>query len=336
VLAGCARPLAAAYDAGLLDLDGVVYRGQEPLPGAPAAVVAARAAGMRVGFVTNNATRTPERVAEHLRALGIDARPADVVTAPQAAVRLLRERVAPGSRVLVVGAEGLLEPVAAAGFAVVRSATERPQAVVQGLAPGITYDDLAEVALALRGGIPWVATNLDATLPTERGLQPGNGAYVALLRTATGREPDVAGKPFPALFEESVTRLAARRALVVGDRLDTDVAGAVAAGCDSLHVLSGAHRPADLAAAPPGMRPTYLGAGLAALLRPAPAVERGEWTGCGGWRARVAGGVVELAGGGSPSDDGLDRLRAVLAAAWARVDAGEPVPALPEALLDPS
>ncbi|HEU0129387.1 MAG TPA: HAD-IIA family hydrolase [Mycobacteriales bacterium] len=287
-LRGCAQPLCEAYDAALLDLDGVVYRGTEPVPGAAAAVAAARAAGMEVAFVTNNASRTPEAVVAHLASVGVPARADEVATAAQAAATLLRSHVPAGARVLVTGGEGLRVAVAAAGFAVVASAVDAPAAVVQGYDAGLGYADLAEAALAVRRGATWVASNLDATIPTARGELPGNGALVALVAHATGRRPDAtAGKPERALHEESVRRVGARRPIVVGDRLDTDVEGANRVGCDSLLVLTGVTDEAALLAAPPERRPTYVGRDLGALL--------------------VA----------HPPDDGLAGLRERCAAAWA-------------------
>lgn len=285
-LGACAEPLCRAYDVALLDLDGVVYRGPDPVPGAAEAIAAARAAGMRMRFVTNNAARTPAAVAAQLTALGVPAAPGEVSTAAQAAAALLTGLVAPGARVLVTGGDGLREAVAEAGLTPVASAGDDPAAVVQGYAPGLAYADLAEAALAVRAGAVWVATNLDATIPTPRGLLPGNGALVALVATATGRHPDAAaGKPERALHDESVRRSGARRPLVVGDRLDTDVEAANRAGCDSLVVLTGVTDEAALLAAPPGRRPTYVGADLAALLAAHPAEGAGD--GLDGLRGRL-------------------------------------------------
>ena len=264
---GGPRPLCVTYDVALLDLDGVVYRGDEPVPYAAEAIAAARAAGMRMEFVTNNASRTPAAVVAHLASVGVPATEAEVATAAQAAATLLGTLVRAGARVLVTGGEGLRVAVSDAGYEVVASADDAPDAVVQGYTPGIGYGDLAEAALAVRAGAVWVASNLDTTIPTARGELPGNGALVALVATATGRRPDaVAGKPERALHDEAVRRSGARRPLVVGDRLDTDVEGAARAGCDSLLVLTGVADEAALAAA--GTRPTYVGADLRALLEP--------------------------------------------------------------------
>ena len=264
-----AAPLCEAYDVALLDLDGVVYRGDEPVPGAADAIAAARAAGMRMAFVTNNASRTPAAVVARLAEAGVPAGEDEVATAAQATATLLRTLVPPGSRVLVTGGEGLRVAIAGAGFAVVARAGDEPAAVAQGYDPSLTYADLAEAALAVRAGAVWVASNLDATIPTARGELPGNGSLVALVATATGRRPDAAaGKPERALHDEAVRRSGARRPLVVGDRLDTDVEGARRAGCDSLLVLTGVTTRAMLEDAPAHQRPTYVGDDLRALLAP--------------------------------------------------------------------
>ena len=257
-LRGSSTPLCDAYDAGLLDLDGVVYLGPVAIPGAATAIEQARARGMKLAFVTNNASRRAEAVAEALTGLGIPARPTDVVTSPQAVVRILRERIAADAGVLVVGADGLRHVVATAGYRVVTSADERPAAVVQGLNPDLTYADLVEAVLAVAAGALWVASNTDTTLPTTRGLLPGNGALVAAVRAATGQRPIVAGKPAPALHRESVERVGALHPLIVGDRLDTDIEGAVNGGADSLLVLSGVTGADQLIAAGPQHRPTYV------------------------------------------------------------------------------
>lgn len=313
------QPLVQRYDTALLDLDGVVYRGEEAVTGAVAALTAARAAGMRLSYVTNNASRPPEDVATHLRRLGLPAEPADVVTSAQAAARLLAEQLPSGAAVLVVGGEGLRRALIERGLAPVGSADDAPAAVVQGYAPDVDWRSLAEGAIAVARGLPWVATNTDLTIPTARGIAPGNGTLVAAVATATGRTPVVAGKPEAPLHREAVRRSNARHPLVVGDRLDTDIEGAVRAGTDSLLVLSGVTAPADLLAAAPGQRPTYLARGVGGLLaaHPAPGAV-GEEFRCGAWRARVLDGELVLAGaaGAGSEDDGLDALRAACAAAW--------------------
>jgi HAD superfamily hydrolase (TIGR01450 family) len=304
-------PLARRYDVALLDLDGVVYLGPTPVAGAAEALAAARAAGMRLAFVTNNASRTPEAVADQLRGMGVQADPAEVVTSAQAACHVLAEQLPAGAPVLVVGGVGLQRETAERGFKVVTSADDDPAAVVQGYGADVGWRELAEATVAVRGGAWWVATNLDLTIPSVRGPLPGNGTLVGVVRAATGVEPRVTGKPDPAMHRESVQRSRARDPIVVGDRLDTDIEGASRVGCASLLVLTGVTTAADLLAAPLGRRPTYVAAGLDGLLTAYdPPVPDGDgWT-CGGWTATAG---LRLGGSG----DDLAALRALCAAAWA-------------------
>lgn len=318
--------LHEAYDAGLLDLDGVLYRGQEPVEHAADGVAAARAAGMRIAYVTNNASRHPQDVAEHLCELGIPARPEEVVTSAQAAVRLAVSLVPPGSAVLVLGTDALAETAAAAGLRPVRTVGDAGEVgvavVLQGLAPTTSLADLSEATVALRAGALWIAGNADLTLPSPRGALPGNGAFVQVLQAVTGLEPLVAGKPDPALHRESVERVGARNPLVVGDRLDTDVLGAVRGGADSLLVLTGVTDLVGLVTAAAGSRPTYVGADLRSLGEPHPEVEvdlEGGRSLCREAGARCEGGLVVADG------EGIDAVRAVASLAWACADAGRPV-----------
>ncbi len=295
------RPLSEAYDVGLLDLDGVVYLGSSAVPGAAEALEGARRAGMRLAFVTNNASRSPSTIAAQLVRLGVPASPDEVVTSAHAAARLLAERLPPGSPVLVVGGIGLRIALRERGLRPVSTAAEQPAAVVQGYGPDIDYGLLAEGGLAVRAGAWFVASNVDVTLPTARGLQPGNGSLVQVIATATGQQPAVAGKPEPPLHAEAVARTGATRPLVVGDRLDTDIEGAVRAGADSMLVLTGVTSPAGAVLAPPGQRPAYLAHDLAGLLEPHPAVTAetpdtagmapgtaaGSMFRCGGWTVRL-------------------------------------------------
>ena len=310
-LAGTAQPPAERYDVALLDLDGVVYLGSTVIPGVSDALAAARSAGMRLTFVTNNASRTPGAVAAMLTGMGVEASPGEVATSAQAACHVLAEKLPAGAKVLVVGAEGLFEAAREQGFTIVASADEEPAAVVQGYGPGVGWKELSEATVAVRRGAWFVATNLDATVPSARGPLPGNGSLVGVVRATTGVEPTAVGKPDPAMHRESVQRSGARRPLVVGDRLDTDIEGASRVGCDSLLVLTGVTTAADLLVASPEHRPTYVSQGLEGLLgpHPAPVAADGGWT-CGGWT--VTGGL-RLSGSG----EDLDALRALCAAAWA-------------------
>ena len=303
----------------MLDLDGVLYRGTDVVEHAAASVAVARAAGMRIAFVTNNASRHPAAVADHLRELGIPSEPAEVVTSAQAAARTVAAALAPGSAVLVLGSAALEETLIEAGLRPVRRLDQAGvagvAAVVQGLAPETSMADLAEATVALRSGALWVVGNTDATLPSPRGLLPGNGAFVAVLQAMTGREPVVAGKPDPALHVESVERVRSVRPLIVGDRLETDVLGAVRGGADSLLVLTGVTDLAALLAAPRGSRPTYLARDLRGLGTAHPPVHvDGDRATCGSATAAYDGRGVQVAGTGE------DALRAQVALTWAVAD----------------
>ncbi|GHG41862.1 MULTISPECIES: HAD-IIA family hydrolase [Amycolatopsis] len=301
--------LLAAYDAVLFDLDGTVYHGTRVIPGAPETVRAAREHGTPVRFVTNNASKAPDEVVAHLTGLGMPAETDEVHTSAQAGVQLLKERLDAGAEVLVVGTESLAAEVARAGLEPVRENGPSVQAVVQGHSPDNTWAALAEACLAIRAGALWVACNVDATLPSERGLLPGNGSMVAALRTATDVEPLVAGKPQPLLFETAARSAGADRPLVVGDRLDTDIAGAVAAGIDSLVVLSGVATPKQLIEAVPGERGTYLAKDLTALTEAAEDLKIGPRP---GWTVTVENQTLTAEGDG----DELDLLRALCHTAW--------------------
>ncbi len=313
-LRGSTEPLDTAYDVALLDLDGTVYLGGAPIPGAAEALRKADAAGLRLAYVTNNAFRTPAAIAELLTSFGVPAAPQDVVTSAQAAARMLAERLPAGAAVLVIGGSGLRMAVRERGLRPVSTAADRPQAVVEGYSSDVSYPILAEGSLAVAAGALFVASNGDATLPSRRGRQPGNGSLIQVIATATGVRPLVAGKPEPPLHHESVLRTGAERPLVVGDRLDTDIEGAHRVGSDSLLVLTGVTGPAEAILAPPSQRPTYLAEDLAGLLEPHPEVtSQGGIYRCGGWTARQDGNRLELDGGG----DRIDGLRASCAAAWA-------------------
>jgi glycerol-1-phosphatase len=329
---GCPEPLSEHYDAALLDLDGVVYLGGGPIPGAAAALAEAARRGMKRAYVTNNASRTPHAIAAQLRGMGVDAAAADIVTSAQAAAHLLADRLPGGSAVLVVGGTGLRLAVRDRGLRPVTAAADRPAAVVQGYSHDISYGLLAEAALAIEAGAFYVATNTDATVPTPRGAQPGNGSLVQVLRHATGTTPVVAGKPEPPLHAESVERVGAVRPLVVGDRLDTDIEGAVRGATDSLLVLTGVTEPADVLLAPARQRPTYIAPDLTGLntAHPEVSAQEGGAFRCGGWTAAVGSvRAADPAGGSwltvSGSGNWVDGLRALCAAAWtAGLPPGDP------------
>ncbi|MFE6640623.1 HAD hydrolase-like protein [Streptomyces tendae] len=313
--AGSGPHLSEAYDTALLDLDGVVYAGGNAIAHAVDSLAAARDGGMRLAYVTNNALRTPDVVAAHLTELGIPTGAEDVITSAQAVARLIAEQLPSGARVLVIGGEGLRVALRERGLEPVESAEDDPAAVVQGFGgPELPWGRFAEACYAIARGVPWYASNTDLTIPGARGIAPGNGAAVEVVRIATGAEPQVAGKPLPPMHRETILRTGARRPLVVGDRLDTDIEGAFNGEVDSLLVLTGVTDGAQLLAAPPRHRPTYVDADLRGLLTGQPEVT-GDAAGgfrCGGWTATAGGERLELDGEGAA----LDGLRALCAAAW--------------------
>jgi glycerol 3-phosphatase-2 len=279
-LAATAGPLAEEFDAALLDLDGVVYRGPLPVEHAVETIAAVRAGGMRTVFVTNNANREPSTVAGQLTALGVPAVASEVMTSAQAAAAMLQSELPAGSPVLAVGGPGLRTALTEAGLTVVSRADQAPVAVVQGFAPTVGWVDLAEATYAIHGGARYVATNLDQTIPTERGIAPGNGTLVAVVSTASGVVPISAGKPQPEIFRQAAHRVGSKRPIVVGDRLDTDIAGAVAAGMAGLHVLTGVSDARAAVLAGVQDRPRFISIDLRGLLEPHPAPRReagGSW-----------------------------------------------------------
>ncbi|GAB3412139.1 HAD hydrolase-like protein [Schumannella luteola] len=318
-------------DLVLADLDGVVYKGAGAIPHAVESLNAAQAS-VRVGYVTNNASRTAASVAGHLNELGLTVATEDVVTSPQAAIVLLQQLAPAGSTILVIGGEGLTSVVEAAGFTVTRSADDGPAAVIQGFSPELGWKDLAEAAFALKtpeaeGGIPWVATNTDWTIPVARGIAPGNGTLVSAVHTAVGRLPVVAGKPERAIFDAATQRFGSTAALFIGDRLDTDIIGANRAGLRSVHVLTGIDRAKQLLPADADSRPDFILGDLRELAQPYP--EQIVKKGFGGvvkhrsGDAEVVldGSAVKLTKRGSE----VDNVRAGTAAVWG---SGKPIYAL--------
>jgi glycerol-1-phosphatase len=308
------------HDLLLADLDGTLYRGREAVPGAVEAVRVAGGRGVRTVYVTNNASRSPADVAVHLAELGFPAETDDVATSSQAAAALLAGQLPAGSKVLVVGTSALAAEISAARLTAV-DAADGAAGVVQGLDPELRYRTLAEACIALRAGAVWVACNVDPTLPSERGPLPGNGSLVAVLRTATRLEPQVAGKPAPTLMQTAARRVGGSSPLVVGDLLDTDIRGGRAAGMPTMLVLTGVSGAAELLAAPPEARPDYIGADLGALYRPVDELAPGPRP---GWTVRDDVDVPVLVGSGDP----LDALRVLCAHHWAR--GGGPVRVAPD------
>lgn len=305
--------LIAGYDAVLSDLDGVVYAGPHAIEGAVEALLRLDGAGVQLAYVTNNASRSSETVAAHLRELGAPATAETVFGSAQAGAELLAASVPAGATVLVTGSAWLMEQVLEQGLVPVLSADDRPDAVIQGFDPGLGWKDLAEAAFAVERGAVWVATNTDMSIPQARGIAPGNGTLVAAVAAATGRTPLVAGKPEAPLFLTAARHLGAQRPLVVGDRLDTDILGGNNAGFATAMVLTGVDTPQTALAARTQERPAYLIANLDELYRPYPEVETADGVSrCGAAVARVNGDTVEITG---ESTD-LDSWRAACAAWW--------------------
>ncbi|WP_290705287.1 HAD-IIA family hydrolase, partial [Gordonia sp. UBA5067] len=304
--------LAEEFDAVLLDLDGTVFAGHRPIPGAVEAV--AELPHETVRYVTNNASRRPAQVAAHLCELGFSATPDQVVTSAQAGARLVAQQVPAGSTVLVVGTDGLAAEIGEVGLVPTRSADDAPRAVIQGHSPQTDWAALSEAALAIAAGAVWVATNVDTTLPSERGLLVGNGSMVAAVASATKASPLIAGKPALPLLRDAIASVGAANPLVVGDRLDTDIEGANAVGVDSLLVLTGVSSLRDVLAAPAARRPTHIGVTLGALTAPAALSAVG---GRHRWTVTGRGSSLTIAADSDDADP-LSAIPALVAQVWAR------------------
>ncbi|WP_241005098.1 HAD-IIA family hydrolase [Nocardioides sp. zg-1228] len=309
-------PLVEAHDLVMFDLDGVVYVGTEAIAGVAEAIDKVRQDGRHVAFVTNNASRTPEQVVDKLVGVGVDAHPSDVVTSAQAAARLLVEEHGAGARVLLLGGEGLRVALLEAGLVPVDD-PEGAVAVVSGYGPDVRWREIMRAATLVRGGLPYVASNADLTIPTPYGLAPGHGVLVRTITGFAGVDAVVAGKPEKPLMEETVLRVGGDRPLMVGDRLDTDIEGAHAIDAPSLLVLTGVTWLDELAAAPPRLRPTYISPTMDGLFEthPAPAVSE-RAAELGGWMARVDRGRLSVSGEGSDAD----WWRVAATACWRHLD----------------
>ncbi|WP_168801559.1 HAD-IIA family hydrolase [Glycomyces buryatensis] len=318
-LKGAAEPLAAAYDQALLDLDGVVYLLHEPIPEAAATVAALPGLACAPVFVTNNASRSPETVAEALRGMDIQAKASQVLTSAQVVASGICQHIGEDGTVLVTGSAALRAAVEDEGMEI----TDDPKAadaVAFGYTPTTTWRDLADVTIAVRNGAFWATANLDATLPTPDGPLPGMGALVGAVATALGRGPDmVAGKPELPIYQAALERKRGGRAIMVGDRPDSDIEGANRVGIDSLLVFTGVASPRFALSLPPEQRPTHLGWSLAALTETHTAPQwdtSGEAVLCGGWAVALEKGAMVLSGSG----DSLDGWRALCEFSWALND----------------
>ncbi|WP_246104487.1 HAD-IIA family hydrolase [Rudaeicoccus suwonensis] len=334
-------PLMRSYPAMVFDLDGVVYRGPDPVPHAVDTLSSLRDAGTGIVFATNNASRTPTDVARQLQSLGVAAEPAEVLTSALAGATVLRNALAPGAQVLAIGGDGVARALESVGLTpkipVQHSADDGPTgavaAVLQGYGASVSASDLAEAAYAIQSGARWIATNDDLTLPTNRGVAPGNGSLVAAVRIAVDSDPEVVGKPGPLMYELAARQLGqdAAHTLGVGDRLDTDIAGAHAAGMDSLLVLTGVHGPQDLVRAPKSHRPRYIGTDLRTLSAPydEPIHDADDRWSASGLVASLKGSAdkprVAFEGDASVAPEQADviRLRLALRVLWSALDRGK-------------
>lgn len=291
-------PLSRQYQLCLLDLDGVIYRGKDPVEHAADAVTQAAQEGMVITYTTNNPSRRPAVVAAQIAGFGLECRPEQVITSAIVAARMLAVKVERGSKVLVVGGEHLREEVHGQGFEVVGRASENPQAVIMGWFPQIGWEQLKEACFAIEAGARFFCTNRDLTLPREHGITPGIGTFVNAVSQATGKQPEaMAGKPESAMYDVErdiyaqggQTLVPVSRSLPVGDRLDTDIEAANRGGYDSLLVLTGVSHAKDLLLAGPMLRPTYIATDLRGLNEPhrEPAMLADGSFELGGWRAWV-------------------------------------------------
>ena len=306
------------HDVAFFDLDGVIYLGPIAVPGAVEGIAGVSAAGARVMFVTNNAARSAKAVAEHLRELGFEAGPTDLITSAQVAVEVLAKQLPAGTLLLIAGTKNLAALAESAGFRTTSSADDGPDAVLQGYSPHIAWGLLDEASIAVQRGAKWYATNDDRNRPTDRGLVPGLGAQLAVVGTTVPQEPIVFGKPHPPMLDFAVRHTGAQRPIFVGDRIDTDIVGANRAGMPSLLVFTGAHGKRDLVEAGPDDRPTYVGWDLRALLEPPRvATKQGQAWRCGDAAAELRDGVIALEADLTSQGGQLDALWAVANLAWA-------------------
>ncbi len=311
--------LLARYAGIVCDLDGVVYRGPEAIPGA---IDSLNALTSPVIYATNNASRTPHDVAAHLSQLGLRVSESDVLTSSMAGAAEIAGRFPAGSRILAIGGPGVAIALRDAGLEPVAAPEPDVVAVLQGYGPDVRARELADAAYVIGGGALHVATNTDLTLPTERGPAPGNGSFVQCVVNASGVAPVVVGKPFAALYLLSTQALglSPEHVLGVGDRLETDIEGATAAGMDGALVLTGVHGARDAALADPTARPRWIIGELAELHAPydEPVTGADGVVTCGQARARLDGDQLTVDGSADPRE----LMRAGVAAVWRYLDSG--------------
>ena len=329
-LQGTAASLAETYRLALLDLDGVVYRGKNPVEHAAGSIRAAERAGMTIEYTTNNSSRFQSVVAGQLRGFDLDVEPWQVITSSVVAARMVAKAVPAGSTVLVIGAEHLREEVTRAGLVVTDDPQAGPAAVIQGWYPEMTWQMMANAAFAVEAGAAYFVTNRDLTIPRELGIAPGCGSMVRAVIAATGVEPVAsAGKPESYMYDEARELNATgaqalvpkEESIAIGDRLDTDIEAGNRGGYDSLAVLTGVTNPTELMLAPAHLRPTYIAKDLRALGETMP---RPHDLGEGRWECAGAHAVYDTQTRTLRVDDetSVDALRAAVCAAWQAADSG--------------
>ena len=300
------------YDVAFFDLDGVIYLGPNAVDGVPDGVAALRERGVRTVFVTNNAARPAQTVIDQLRQIGYPCEFDDIITSAQASASYLQRVLPAGSRVMVAGTQNLVDEVTNAGFVIAADADDSPDAVIQGYDPNLLWSRLDQAGYAIQEGARWFATNTDANRPTERGLVPGVGAAIDAVGSTVSFRPTIIGKPYAPMMEEAVRRTGAEHPLFVGDRLDTDIAGAVGVGMDSFLVFTGAHGKHELVRAEASERPTSIGWSVASLLEPPRvAAVSGRSATCGGAT------VTAQPDGTAPVEGDLGTQSAQFDALWA-------------------
>lgn len=264
----------ATARAFLLDGDGVLYRGKQRLPGARRFIAALNETRTPFLLLTNNATLTPQQVSDKLARMDIAVQPCEIFTSAQATAGYLRSTHGSACRVLVVGMIGLETALTDAGYAIVEDHREA-ELVVAGLDRSLTYEKLAQAALAIRRGCPFIGTNPDRSFPSERGVEPGAGAVLALLEASTDVEPVIIGKPQPGIFRQALARIGTRPqdTVMVGDRYETDILGGDNVGLRTAAVLTGITTAEEFAVAVPP--PTWVFPGLDELLL--------AWQGASNW-----------------------------------------------------
>lgn len=254
------------YDTLLCDLDGVIYEGTDAIVDAAEVINVFSSQEIPVGYVTNNSSRKPETIAAQLAGFGIHTAPENIIGSAKTGVEILATLIPAGSNVLVVGGEGLRSRVVEAGFVLVNSSDEKPAGVIQGFDPSVAWTDLAEASYSIANGAKWVATNQDWTIPREKGIAPGNGTLVSAVHTAVGQLPVVAGKPEPAIYQTALQHFGSKRALFIGDRIDTDIRGANRAAIDSVLVMTGISTRKEVLGAKKEDRPAFIIETMAELL----------------------------------------------------------------------